>query len=134
MRFGLTVLPVLLAASGAQAATTWDGVFAADQAARGQRLYAERCAACHGQTMEGSMNAPPLAGLAFSYVWDGMPLSELFTLIKTTMPSNEVGTISDAQIADSIAAMLDASGFPAGAADLPGDIAALTEVIFQREQ
>lgn len=134
MRILSTASLSLLIATPVFAATTWDGVFTVEQAGRGLDLYMDRCVECHGQAMEGSMNAPPLAGEGFGYVWDGLPLSELFALIKTTMPSNEVGTVTDAQIAAAMAAMLDASGFPAGQAELPADPAALDEVTFQREQ
>src|SRR5690606_18955139 len=113
MKFLFAIL-LLFFAAPARAATTWDGVYSADQAARGAALYADRCAECHGGTMEGSMNAPPLAGIAFAYVWDGMKLSELFNFTRTTMPPNQVGTVSDAQMADILAAVLAANAFPAG--------------------
>ena len=44
--------------------TVWDGVFTAEQAARGQMIYATTCAACHGADL-GGVNHPALKGEAF---------------------------------------------------------------------
>ena len=41
--------------------TVQDGVFSDAQATRGQALYAQRCAGCHGPTLGGAQ-APPLTG------------------------------------------------------------------------
>ena len=50
----------LVAAQGQK--TTWDKVYTAEQASRGEKLYAENCAACHGEALGGVEMAPPLAG------------------------------------------------------------------------
>jgi quinoprotein glucose dehydrogenase len=84
--------------------------------------------------MEGTMSAPPLADVGFLYVWDGRPLGELFEFTKTTMPPNEVGSLSDAQIADLLAAVLAGNAYPAGTAELPADPAALAAITILREQ
>jgi quinoprotein glucose dehydrogenase len=127
-------IAALSLASGARAESVWEGVFTADQAARGKALYAERCVLCHGENMEGTMSAPPLADVGFLYVWDGRPLGELFEFTKTTMPPNEVGSLSDAQIADLLAAILADNAYPAGIAELPADPAALSAITILREQ
>lgn len=123
-----------LSVPAANAATTWDGVFTADQAARGGALYEQKCVLCHGQDMAGTMSAPPLADIGFLYVWDGMTLADLFEFTKTMMPPTEVGSLRDEQVADLIAATLLANSYPAGSAELPGDPAALAAIAIQREQ
>ena len=40
-------------ARAAQERTVQDGVFSRAQAERGQALYAQRCASCHGPAMQG---------------------------------------------------------------------------------
>ena len=40
--------------------TVQDGVYSDAQATRGQTLYTQRCAGCHGPKLEGAQ-APPLA-------------------------------------------------------------------------
>jgi mono/diheme cytochrome c family protein len=51
-----------------------DGVYSGAQAGRGQALYKDKCASCHGPALSGA-NAPPLAGDAFLAVWDRCPSS-----------------------------------------------------------
>ncbi len=61
---------LILAASviHAQERTVRDGVFSRAQAERGQALYAQRCALCHGAALQG-VNAPPLVGSVFVGRW-----------------------------------------------------------------
>src|SRR5688500_15529897 len=118
-------LIVLLTASAsidAQAqATLQDGVFSDAQATRGQALYAQRCAGCHGPKLEGAQ-APPLAGSAFTLKWRREPLSALFIKIRYTMPPTvPPGTgapqLTAEQGADLVAHVLKTNGFPAGKSD-----------------
>lgn len=61
------VLAVTVAAVMGQGAEETP-LFSAQQAAEGKTLYAARCAACHGQTLQGG-TAGPLAGPAFAAAW-----------------------------------------------------------------
>src|SRR5688572_33188202 len=72
----------------APARTLQDGVFSDAQATRGQALYAQRCAGCHGADLTGGPQAPPLEGAAFRFKWRQEPLSALFIKIRYTMPPN----------------------------------------------
>jgi len=102
-------------------ATLQDGVFSDAQATRGQALYAQRCAGCHGPKLEGAQ-APPLAGSAFTLKWRREPLSALFIKIRYTMPPTvPPGTgapqLTPEQGADLVAHVLKTNGFPAGKTD-----------------
>jgi mono/diheme cytochrome c family protein len=127
-------IAVLALAAPARAETVWDGVYSAEQAARGDALYGARCAECHGAKMEGTMSAPALADIGFLYVWDGLPVAELFAFTKTMMPPTGAGSLSDAEVADMTAAILAANGYPAGAAELPADPVLLSGVTIAREE
>src|SRR5438105_2071758 len=81
-----------------------DGVYSAEQAARGQALYKDQCASCHGAALGGG-NAPPLAGDAFIAIWAG-PLSDLVDKIQKTMPQNDPGKLSREQSVDVVAYLL----------------------------
>ena len=81
--------------------TAKDGVYSDTQARRGQALYKDRCAACHGATLAGG-NAPPLAGDAFIAIWGG-PLSDLVDKIQNTMPQDDPGKLTRQQSADIVA-------------------------------
>ena len=64
---------------------------------RGQELFKQRCAACHGETLQGLVG-PPLTGEAFAKVWANP--SELQQKIQKTMPQDEPGSLTTAQASD----------------------------------
>jgi mono/diheme cytochrome c family protein len=101
--------------------TVQDGVFSDAQAGRGQALYTQRCAGCHGPALQGAQ-APPLAGDAFVRKFRTEPLSALFIKIRYTMPPNAAAAaqLTPEQSADLVAHVLKTSGFPAGKGDFAG--------------
>jgi mono/diheme cytochrome c family protein len=117
----VTVLMLASASIGAQAPrTVQDGVFSDAQATRGQALYTQRCAGCHGPELAGAQ-APPLAGAAFRSKWRKEPLSGLFIKIRYTMPPNaaDAAKLTPDQGADLVAHVLKSNAFPAGTSDFP---------------
>jgi len=105
---------------GAQAARSAnDGVFTADQATKGEAVYKEQCAACHGDNLEGSGPMPPLAGKDFLSNWQGKTVGDLFEKTQTSMPATAPGTLTPEQTAHVMAYMLSVSKYPAGSAALP---------------
>ena len=125
----------------AQSKSVWDGVYSGDQAKRGQHLYREQCAACHGENLEGDGHTeraerlaramPPLSGDVFKGNWNGRPLSDLFDKIRKTMPRDDPGSISAQDNADILAYMLQFNQFPAGKNALPSDPGAMTDITFE---
>ena len=111
--------------------TVWDSVYTVSQAATGESAYAKTCARCHGASLGGHDESPPLVGTAFLANWNGVPLSDLQTRIRTTMPSDSVGVYERQLVTDVIAYLLKANGFPAGRVDLPQDIEPLKEIVIQ---
>src|SRR5688572_32763678 len=83
--FALVFAFVALMQAQAVRPTVQDGVYSDAQATRGQTLYAQRCAGCHGPALAGAQ-APPLAGDAFTSKFRMEPLSALFIKIRYTMP------------------------------------------------
>jgi hypothetical protein len=57
---------------------------------------------------------PPLAGEAFTAVWAGRSVRELFDTAKTSMPPANPGSLSDATYANLIAYVLQMNGYAAG--------------------
>lgn len=115
------------AAAGSLAA----GVYTADQAKRGAALYAEQCAFCHGDKLEGSGAMPPLAGPDFARNWQGKTLGDLFEKTHSTMPATAPGSLSEQQTADVLAYMLEVAQYPAGTTELPASAEPLKQVIFE---
>src|SRR6188768_1672429 len=65
--------------------TVQDGVYSDAQATRGQALYAQRCAGCHGPALAGA-TGPALTGDRFTNKFRMEPLSALFIQIRYAMP------------------------------------------------
>jgi mono/diheme cytochrome c family protein len=109
--------------------TVQDGVFSDAQAARGQALYAQRCAGCHGPTLAGAQ-APALTGDAFTSKFRTEPLSALFIKIRYTMPPNAAAAaqLTPEQGADLVAHVLKSNGFPAGKTDFAGADASNSQI------
>ena len=101
-------------------------MYTTQQATRGEKLYGEQCAQCHGEGLAGVEMAPPLTGDMFNSNWEGVPLSDLFERIRMSMPQNNPGSLTRAQTADILAHMLKVGGFPAGQQELDGQPGALT--------
>src|SRR5438046_474209 len=104
----------------AQAKTSKDGIYTAEQAKRGETLFAAKCAVCHGKALEGG-GGPSLAGAEFLDFWDKMPIGEIFTKIFQGMPADSPQSLSRDQTADLVAYILQVNKNPAGQAALPTD-------------
>ncbi len=118
----------------AESTRTSDQSFSAVQSAAGKKLFIEQCPLCHGARMNGSSSAPPLADEGFRLAWRGRSLGALFDCMKSTMPPGRSGTLSDADYANLVAAILDANGVAAGdeKAALPPDSQQLHQIVFGR--
>jgi PQQ-dependent dehydrogenase (methanol/ethanol family) len=117
------------AQGAAPARSVNDGVFSAAQASAGRAVYQRSCAACHGTDFAPAQGVPPVAGPAFLANWRGRTLADLYTLIRTTMPTGAGGSLSDEDYLASLAFILEGNGFAAGQA-LPGDEAGLRDIGF----
>jgi mono/diheme cytochrome c family protein len=103
----------------AQEKSQWDGVFSAEQSARGEPLYGQHCSSCHGPDLGGGEMAPGLVGGDFSSNWNDLSLGQLFDRMRTSMPQNNPGSLSRQQNADILAFMLQKGSAPAGTTELP---------------
>lgn len=121
---GAFLAPV--SAGSMQAASLADGVYTAEQAARGKAIYEERCSTCHVQDLSGGGDgmAPSLAGRFFNKTWEGRTVAELYAGTMM-MPPGEEKTISDQDRIDVIAFVLEFNKFPAGKMPLEADMAKL---------
>lgn len=100
----------------------WDGVFTAEQAARGRQVYELQCSACHGTELVSEDGyAPDLTGFRFTSTWHGQTLAERFERIQTTMPLGRGGTLRAQEVVDILAHILNTNRYPAGEDELlPG--------------
>jgi S-disulfanyl-L-cysteine oxidoreductase SoxD len=112
----LASLAVTVAAQATRSVN--EGVYTADQAKKGEGLYKEQCASCHGDNLEGSGPMPPLAGKDFLANWTGKTVGDLYEKTQTTMPATAPGTLTPEQAADIVAFMLSKDNYPTGSAAL----------------
>jgi S-disulfanyl-L-cysteine oxidoreductase SoxD len=97
--------------------TVWDGIYAAEQAARGEQSYKERCARCHGAQLEGTQGNG-LVGSDFMNRWREDSMASLYEFVSRNMPPAQRGAgrplISTPTYLDIIAYVLSQNQFPAG--------------------
>jgi mono/diheme cytochrome c family protein len=110
--------------------SVWDGVYTDDQAQRGEPLYRANCASCHGDTLKGAGETPPLSGGPFLANWNGLTLGDLFERIRRTMPQDKPGRLSRQSKADILAYVLKANKFPTGKTELEHQTEFLNEIRF----
>ena len=108
---GLMILAAPLQAQPRQ--SVWDGAYTEEQASRGQTLFQQSCARCHGANLAGTFETPPLMGRFIPY-WAGTTMDVLFDYVSTAMPLDRPGSLGPAANAAIVAFLLKANGFPAG--------------------
>jgi mono/diheme cytochrome c family protein len=129
---GAPPAPSAQAAAGAKSVS--DGVYTADQAKRGEAIYKEQCAACHGDNLEGSGPMPALAGPDFTKSWMGKTVADLFDKTHSSMPATAPGSLTEKQTADVLAYLLSVSKYPAGATELADSIEPLKSISLDAKQ
>ena len=133
-RFFLLALVTGIICAQSPDRSVWDGVFTAEQAKRGEALYANNCASCHGSALGGGESAPPLSGGEFFANWNGLTLGDLFDRIRVSMPADRPGKLSREQNADVLAFMLSVNQFPAGKMELEHQSEVLKQIRFESEK
>jgi len=132
-RRALVTIALAAAAMAETTRSVWDGVYTADQARRGRQIYAKECASCHGSDLTGGESAPPLAGPGFLSNWTSLTVGDLFERTRVSMPEDDPGKLSRAQLADVIACLLSANGFPDGKAELDKQTEVLKQIRIDAE-
>jgi mono/diheme cytochrome c family protein len=122
---GFTMLAAAYSTVGAQQAapkSVLDGVYTEEQAKRGEKVFTDTCATCHGPKLMGTdTGGPPLTGPDFVNGWKDMSLGALLNKINMDMPSNAPGTLTPEQYADVLSYVLSVNKYPKGQAELPKD-------------
>ena len=133
MKFAIPIAAIL-SLTAAPPSSVWDGVYTDAQAGRGKAGYAQFCAMCHVDNLEGSGQIPPLAGPEFLKNWDGQTLADLFDKMQETMPADAPGKLSHEQNADILSFLLQFNKFPSGSTELKYDPALLKNIPFEAKK
>jgi mono/diheme cytochrome c family protein len=103
--------------------STLSGVYTRDEAAAGKELYAGLCGSCHNTANQH--NAPE-----FRKKSTGKRLSDLFVLMRSTMPKNDPGSLADEDYGVVLAYILQMNRMPTGKAYLSTDTLELRKIKF----
>jgi mono/diheme cytochrome c family protein len=97
----------------------WSGVYSATQADRGKTVFQSTCTTCHNFDLQGNTGrGPALVGDQFMANWETESVSSLFSRLKTTMPRNNPGSLTEDVYIDLLAYILQANAYPAGSEPL----------------
>src|SRR5438046_1896832 len=118
--------------AGAQPAprSTSSGVFSAEQAKNGERVYQAQCATCHGADLHSTEpEAPDLTDGAFKFAWQGKTIADRFETIRSTMPLGQPRSLDDQTYLDIVTYILQFNGIPSANQKLAPDIRALEQIV-----
>jgi mono/diheme cytochrome c family protein len=108
------------------------GVFTDAQAERGKTAYQDSCASCHGAALVArSDDAPSLTAPDFKDAWIGKSIGERYERVRSTMPQDGPGSLSNQAYVDIVAYILKFNGYPAGDQELKPDAATLQQIIIE---
>ena len=111
-----------------------------EQVALGQKLYGAKCAGCHGNSGEGSKDAPAVVGLdkgalpltpaptAKYRKTEFKTVADIAEFVVKTMPPKEPGSLSAEEYFAILAFDLKANGIDLGDKKLDGELAKTLEV------
>ena len=127
----LIALPVIAAAqtptpttppappNGERSAAT-HGAYTEDQATQGEVVYKKVCASCHELSFH--------TGEEFRANWFTRSVWDLFKVLKTTMPEDNIGGLSDDEYIRVMAYVFKLNGFPASTDSLKADSLELKKI------
>ena len=94
--------------------TSMDGIYTADQAARGAGLFTSLCERCH--------SIQEFSGRSFDAIWAGVPAAALYARIANTMPLDQPGSLGLPQVTALMAHIFAMNKMPTGNSPLVADI------------
>ena len=133
---GVIALAPLAAVAQDGKVSVWSGVYTTAQSKRGEDLYSDACALCHGAKLNGAGQpdqppSPAIAGADLFLKWAGKSVAELVVYVRTEMPVDTPGTLTNQQAVDIVSHMFAVSQIPAGSKELPADPKALESMIIE---
>ena len=128
LAFGALSARGAVAAQGAK--SQWDGVYTEAQSIRGEALYGQYCASCHGPDLAGGEMAPGLTGGEFTANWNDLSLGDLYERIRISMPQSAPGSLTRQQNSDILAFVLRKMNIPVGTTELSTQTEVLKEIKF----
>ena len=107
---------ILAAVAFPVAGSAQQASFTAAQAEAGAALYESTCAACHLTSLQGSGDAPQVAGTDFRGFRGDEPAVELMRYVRATMPPGQEGSLTEEEYAALTAYIMRENGVAPGSA------------------
>jgi alcohol dehydrogenase (cytochrome c) len=111
----ILIAPLAAIAAEAPASST----FTEAQYERGETVYQQECALCHGQNLDDGV-ANTLRGQTFRKTWSrlGVTVADLYNRIANTMPPGQLGELSESENIDVLAYILGRNNVLQGTQEL----------------
>lgn len=105
-------------------------LYTSAQASQGEKLYAGKCAMCHGANLEGGAG-PPLTGPNMTTLGakTHLTVGDMYNYIVSNMPMNAPGSLSKDEYVKITAYILKENGYPAGSKPLTPSSASNAKVL-----
>ena len=116
----------IVAAAQTPTKTTNDGVYTAEQAARGKAVFESKCTGCHEPSR--------FMGDTFYEAWDGKPLKEIWDIASGTMPEDNPGSLKQQEYGDILAYFLSLNEFKTGDTELQGNASAMAAIKVEKKK
>ena len=105
--------------------TTNSGVYTAEQAERGKKVFEAKCTTCH--------DTARFTGDTFLDPWAGKPLKDVWDIASGTMPEDNPGSLQQQEYGDIIAYFLHLNAFPTGDVELKGEAGAMAAIKIEKK-
>jgi hypothetical protein len=105
---------------GGERSAATHGAYTEDQATQGEIVYKKVCASCHELSFH--------TGEEFRANWFTRSVWDLFKILKTTMPEDNIGGLTDDEYVRVMAYVFKLNGFPASADSLKADSLELKKI------
>jgi mono/diheme cytochrome c family protein len=102
-------------------------LYTEEQAEAGKQVFMDKCAMCHGPTLEGRAG-PALKGPAFATPQAHFTVSDVFKIVSQNMPAPAPGTLPPDDYVKIMSFLLEQNGYPAGSTPLDFDAASRSRV------
>jgi mono/diheme cytochrome c family protein len=96
------------------------GVYSDSQATRGAEVYRTQCGRCHSPKDH--------SGADFQLHWNGLTVKALYDYLRSTMPDDDPGTLSEDEYLTSMAYIFRLNGMPAGSMPVTNDTTVLKKL------
>ncbi len=115
---GIALACMLAAVAVPGAGLAQQASFTGAQAEAGATVYEAACAVCHLANLQGSGEAPQLAGTDFRTFRGNQPAAELLSYLRAAMPPGQEGSLTDEEYAAVTAYLMRENGVAQGTAPL----------------